>query len=584
MKIVQSFWSGPGSVANEKNTLAIAAGWISPEYHWMSWALSCLQLTKYYDRVELVTDEPGRQLLIETLGLPYTSVSTALQNSELDKLSPKLWAMAKVYTYGLQQEPFLHVDGDIYIAAPFSPELLAAPVVTQNPELNLHTYPVSMRHIERVATYIPPSMVHDRQRTTDMLAYNAGILGGTNLPFFHDFKQEAFAFIERNAAVMPRLLLDDCFNTIPEQYLLHTLAQEKGVPIACLFEEPVTDIAHFERFVDVISFPHRLTYLHIIGAFKRLSGFYEFVANTLRAEYPSYYYKILRICREQNLTLHTQQYHLPGLDPRHRTPASFKSLSERYLADDATLPTTGHYSLRAAYEADPARYFTSTLQVLAALPAPLALPPLQPVTLPALEELVATIADEHARALVADVLAYETQRAPYLAQLVSDEYLYGRSVAHQASQTRIEFLAPEEFFAQQFLCSTTVGIVESAWDWTYNEETDWPKKVEELLALPAGKQVSAWMPNLAQLQLDELLLDEFDLELLQTCQQPCTGDSILQTLSQQFPEEELARNWGAFREMVYFSLGRALYYGLLKVVAPAPAAMSFADAALSESH
>ncbi|MGI4762062.1 MAG: DUF6734 family protein [Janthinobacterium lividum] len=589
MKIVQSFWSGPKAAAGKKDALAIAAGWISPEYHWMSWALSCLQLTKYYDRVELVTDEPGRQVLIELLGLPYTSVSTALHESELDNLSPELWAMAKVYTYGLQQEPFLHVDGDVYIAAPFPEQLLAAPVVTQNPELNLPIYLTSLRHIERLATYLPPSLVHERQHATDVFAYNAGILGGTNLPFFQYFKREAFTFIERNAAVMPQLLRNECFNTIPEQYLLHTLAQERGVPVACLFEKPITDLTQYERFVDVAHFPHQLPYLHVIGAFKRVAGCYEFVANTLRREYPTYYYTILRLCRAQGLTLHTQQYHLPGLDPRYRTPAGFQSLLTRYLAGDAALPTTGNYSLRAAYEAQPARYFTSTLRVLAALPTPLALPQSQAATLPSLTAgltaLVAAISDESVRLLVADVLVYETQRIPYLLQLASDDYLYGRSMAHQASQTRAAALPPEEFFTQQFHTSATIGLVESAWDWTYDEDTDWAKKVSELLALPASNQCSAWLPNLMQLRLDELLLDEFDSELLHLCQQPRTGHALLQELSQQFPKEELAANWDAFRDMVYFSLKRALHYGLLKATAgPVLAPVAPAEAVFNAKY
>lgn len=573
MKIVQSFWSGPKAAVSEKNTLAISAGWISPEYHWMSWALSCLQLKKYYDRVELVTDEPGQRLLIDTLGLPYSSVSIALQNNELDNLAPGLWAMPKVYTYGLQREPFLHVDGDIYIAEPFSEKLLASPIVTQNPELDLHTYPISLQHIERVATYLPPSLVRDRQQTTHVLAYNAGILGGSDIAFFQAFKQEAFAFIERNQAVMPQLLLDGCFNTIPEQYLLHTLAQEMGVPIACLFEEPVTNIQHFEKFVNVLGYPHQVKYLHIIGAFKRLTGFCSFVANTLRQEYPAYYYKILRLCQEQNLPLHNlnQIYYRPSLDPRHRTVASYQSLLARYKAHDPSLPKAGHYSLRAAYEAEPARYFSTTLRVLAALPTPLSLLKPLPTSLATvkanIQKLAASISDGPTRQLVGDVLCYEAQRIPYLAKLVSDEYLYGRLVAQQASQAHLATLTLEEFFAQQFYTSTTVGLVESGWDWTYSEETDWGQKVHDLLQLPAASQHSAWLPNLASCQLDELLIDEFDNELLQLCQQPRTGHTILQEISQQFSEEELATNWDKFRDMIYSSLTRILFFGVLKIVA-----------------
>lgn len=587
MKIVQSFWSGPKALASEKNILAISAGWISPEYHWMSWALSCLQLRKFYDRVELVTDEPGRHLLVDTLGLPYTSVSTDLQNSELDNLAPKLWAMPKVYTYGLQQEPFLHVDGDIYIAEPFSPQLLAAPIVAQNPELDLHIYPISLEHIERVATYLPPSLVHDRGQTSHVLAYNAGILGGTAIDFFQAFRREVFTFIERNQAVMPELLLDECFNTIPEQYLLQTLAQEMGVPVACLFEEPVTDIQHFEKFVNVQGFPHHVKYVHIIGAFKRLTGFYQFVANTLRQEYPTYYYHILRLCREQHIPLLNPLYQLPGLDPRQRSAASYQRLAARYLAHDPALSAEGTCSLFAAYEADPARYFATTLRVLAALPTPLALPEPLPDNVPALRaslwRLADSIAEPTTRQLVADVLDYEAQRQPYLAQLGGNAYLYGRKTAWLASQRRLATMPRAEFFAQRFQYDTTTGLAESGWDWTYAADTDWPQKVRELLATAPGHHRSAWLPDLATLQLDELPLDEFDGEVLHLCRQAPTGEELLHELSRQFAPEELANNWEAFCDMVYATLDRALFYGLLRLgTAPAPtpvAAVAYSEAA-----
>lgn len=42
----------------------------------MSWALSCLQLKQSYDKVELVTDSEGAELLINKLHLPYTSCKT----------------------------------------------------------------------------------------------------------------------------------------------------------------------------------------------------------------------------------------------------------------------------------------------------------------------------------------------------------------------------------------------------------------------------------------------------------------------------------------------------------------------------
>jgi len=63
MKIVQTFWTGHSETYD--NPFDLKGGWLSGEYHWMSWALSCLQLKKFYKEIELVTDKKGKQILID---------------------------------------------------------------------------------------------------------------------------------------------------------------------------------------------------------------------------------------------------------------------------------------------------------------------------------------------------------------------------------------------------------------------------------------------------------------------------------------------------------------------------------------
>src|SRR5882757_7163537 len=110
MEYIQTFWPGPGRKTKEE-LYGFTGGWLSAEYHWMSWALSALQAQKIFGEIELVTDTPGAEMLSGVLGLPYSRVSTALD--EMPGHYPAgLWSMAKIYSYSLQQEPFLHLDGD----------------------------------------------------------------------------------------------------------------------------------------------------------------------------------------------------------------------------------------------------------------------------------------------------------------------------------------------------------------------------------------------------------------------------------------------------------------------------------------
>ena len=107
MKIVQSFWSG------SQKEFTNSYGWFSYKYNWMSWILSCHQLAKHHKEVELYTDQFGYDILIKKLQLPYTKVHVVLD--ELNHYNKDLWAIAKIKTFQLQKEPFLHVDGDVFV-------------------------------------------------------------------------------------------------------------------------------------------------------------------------------------------------------------------------------------------------------------------------------------------------------------------------------------------------------------------------------------------------------------------------------------------------------------------------------------
>src|SRR5882757_562171 len=88
-------------------------GWAAPEYHLMGWALSCLQLKKLYGNVDLYCNSTAAELLIDRLQLPYRGVYITHDNLKI--ADEKLWALPKIFTYGLQEHPFLHVDGDVFL-------------------------------------------------------------------------------------------------------------------------------------------------------------------------------------------------------------------------------------------------------------------------------------------------------------------------------------------------------------------------------------------------------------------------------------------------------------------------------------
>src|ERR1700733_2703918 len=118
MRAVWSFWSRPYQAHTGQR-------WSSPMHHLLAWGLSLDTARRHYPETVLVTDSAGKQLLVDRLGLGFKSVST-----ELDRLAgadPAWWALGKLVAYSLQDQPFVHIDSDVFLWKSLSKEVAEAP-------------------------------------------------------------------------------------------------------------------------------------------------------------------------------------------------------------------------------------------------------------------------------------------------------------------------------------------------------------------------------------------------------------------------------------------------------------------------
>ncbi len=114
MQIIQSFWSRPCFHEKQEYTNSrITGGWINYKYFILSCCYSCLTIKRYYNKIVLYSDDEGYELFIRNLKLPYDDVYLTL--NQLVKENSKLWVMGKLSTIKLQEEPFIHIDNDIYL-------------------------------------------------------------------------------------------------------------------------------------------------------------------------------------------------------------------------------------------------------------------------------------------------------------------------------------------------------------------------------------------------------------------------------------------------------------------------------------
>lgn len=286
MKIVQTFWSGGSSPTIKPY------GWPTAEFNMMSWALSCCSLREHYDSVELYTDQRGYEILIKDLCLPYTQVHVIYDDN---LCLPVHWAYAKIKTYSLQDEPFLHIDGDMYFPQPISEDILAAPLITQNREIGTGFYRSMMARVLRHPEIHLPHCIQDSLRCRNIASYNMGIFGGHDLTFIKAYCKQAFDFLNENKMndASNTYAWEEC-NILFEQVLFAVQAELYNKEVATI-GRPMRDEGYMSHeFCNLTDYDNK-KFFHILGGHKGSQAVCYALERVLLTHYPEYFERIVRL-------------------------------------------------------------------------------------------------------------------------------------------------------------------------------------------------------------------------------------------------------------------------------------------------
>ena len=299
MKFIQTLYFD-----KSKDPFQFNFGWVAPEYHLMSWALSCLQLKKLYKNVDMYCNSEAVTLLKNELGLPYDNYYT--NHDDLKIPNENLWALPKLFTYSLQNEPFLHVDGDVFMFSKLPDALLSSGLICQNEEEATSYYLETQKELVQNFSYFPDCVKKDFNSKIPIRAVNAGILGGSNIDFFKEYSEAAFQYINKNTANLS-FINADRFNVFFEQHLFYSLAKEKQLPIEVLIKELINDnqYLYLDNFHEV---PCKRTYLHLLGNYKKDEHTCRTMTSKLRELYPDYYYKIIALFKKKKIPIFSDLY------------------------------------------------------------------------------------------------------------------------------------------------------------------------------------------------------------------------------------------------------------------------------------
>jgi len=298
MKAVWSLWTKPLR-ANRR------PGWLTPKHHLLSWILSVELARRHYPDTCLITDDEGAAMLVDGLGLRFGSVSLAL--NALTDHAPDWWAIGKLYAYAAQEQPFVHIDSDVFLWEPLPHALQQAPVFAQHPEYTpfgrSFYRPESIEFdIRRHDGWMPEEFVSYIPIGGELKAENCGIIGGTRTDFIRHYAGQAIRFIEHPAnqkAWEARPRLDQDFVTFEQLMLAACVAYHQGRP-----HSPFANIAIaylFESYDAALTLAEERGYTHLVADSKRHPQLSASLERIVARDFPGGYRRCLDLLSQPRL-------------------------------------------------------------------------------------------------------------------------------------------------------------------------------------------------------------------------------------------------------------------------------------------
>lgn len=538
MKIIQSCWS-----CNQPSLIEYAAGWYGPEYNIMSWTLSCLQLKKYQQNVVLYADSVSARTLIDDLQLPYSEV-----HCELDSLAPfdpKLWALPKIHTYSKQEEPFLHVDGDVYIWQAFDDDLLAGDLIAQNMETETKYYEDIWFYLDRSLEFFPIEVKEERGVNSKIVAYNTGIVGGNDVEFFKEYAAKAMEFVYRNLHHFDSKNIVD-FNLFFEQFYFFCIAKAKQKNVRVMLPD-MNGGEEYWILGDFVEVPHNRKYVHLLGRLKTFRAACDQLANRLRLDYPEYFYRIISLFKRHRIPLRNDCFSLFTSFSDSELVDRHKELSDKFMRNKlSVLNTIGQ---NRTFECSSWRK-----RMLAE----------------AAERLSSSSSQGGAEfnEYMWDIEQFELKLFNVLTDIFpnySIDYLYARDI-NVANSFEIIFGSGDSGYNIDIVTDPIFEILLSQFDWC---EVEVGEQGEDALASVLTAQPSkistAMIPECNPRGYSLVNVDDLDLQLLEIFRTPRTMKAAISVVGQLFDEGELEDSRIEFEKLIGERVKIALRNKLLKI-------------------
>ncbi len=295
MNILQTYYNRE---INSKD-LNYKGGYLRPEINWLSIAYSCLLLKKYNPEKQLVLygNEEVICILIDLFKLPYDNYQIL---PIPDDGRERFYCYPKIQAYRMQKDAFVHIDTDVYMWEPIPDKMLSAGLIAQHEEEDSDFYMYVYNHMKECGVQLL-----DVQKCClgegYIHSYNAGMIGGNDLDFFHEYVHKIESFIDMNMPFMMKSDKPFLFNVVFEQWMYYALAQYHHKPVTTYIDGVVKD---FKMPWGIV--PEQIVdwdlqkYIHIME-YKRQIQCNRFIVRNMYTEFHDYYERILSVCKEHGV-------------------------------------------------------------------------------------------------------------------------------------------------------------------------------------------------------------------------------------------------------------------------------------------
>ncbi len=203
--------------------------------------------------------------------------------------------MGKFIAYELQNTSFLHVDGDVFVweKIGFASEDL---IVQSKTDFRRHAFYGEIRDVlYNKLSFVPGEIFSQLEASGDIIAINAGIIGGNDIKFLKAYAKRAIDFLDHNLSKRGSIP-SQLFNMLFEELFFYCLAKHEKKNVFFLFYQMDKDFSQVLNFHLV---PKIQNYIHTVGHAKRNPLACRQVEFRLRYEFPEYYERVLELLGEK---------------------------------------------------------------------------------------------------------------------------------------------------------------------------------------------------------------------------------------------------------------------------------------------